>query len=86
MLCLSRKVGEVIYIVNEDTGDVITLTVNDIQRGAPPKVSLGIDADQHYRIIRKELYDRSKLPKTETQMPVAEQVVVDRGIHFNEAV
>jgi len=47
MLCLSRKVGERIFI-----GDGITLVVVAIRGG---KVRLGIEADEETRIVRAEL-------------------------------
>ena len=47
MLVLSRKVGERIVI-----GDEITVVVNRVSGN---RVSLGIDAPEHVRIVRGEL-------------------------------
>lgn len=47
MLVLSRKVGEKILI-----GDDIVLSVSKIQGS---KVTIGIDAPKHVRIIRSEI-------------------------------
>jgi carbon storage regulator len=54
MLCLSRKLGEKIYI-----GNNITITVIDIDRG---KVRLGIDAPRDIQIDRAELVDPPQDP------------------------
>lgn len=50
MLILSRKTGEVIKI-----GDEVTLHVIDISKGF---VKIGIDAPEHIKILREEVYER----------------------------
>ena len=54
MLVLSRKVGEKLVI-----GDDIVVTVNRI---AGQRVSLGVEAPGHVRIVRSELaYEETQL-------------------------
>lgn len=53
MLCLSRKVGERIFI-----GDDIVITVFEAERG---KARLGLEAPEHVKIYREEI--RDQLPK-----------------------
>jgi carbon storage regulator len=50
MLVLSRKVGEKLVI-----GDQITVVVNRVSGN---RISLGIDAPPHVRIVRGELHSR----------------------------
>ena len=52
MLILSRKTGEVIKI-----GDDVTLHVVEISKGF---VKIGIDAPEHIKILREEVYERIK--------------------------
>jgi carbon storage regulator CsrA len=49
MLVLSRRIGEKLVI-----GDQITISVNRISGN---RVSLGIDAPPHVRIVRSELHE-----------------------------
>jgi carbon storage regulator CsrA len=61
MLVLSRKANETITITNEQTGEVLTIMLCEVSwldnRGeqVEPKGRLGIDAPDHYRIMRTEL-------------------------------
>lgn len=62
MLCLSRKLGEKIYI-----GENICITVVDIDRG---KIRLGIEAPQDIPIARGELRNKNnqnQQPETKQQ-------------------
>jgi carbon storage regulator len=52
MLILSRKTGEVIKI-----GDEVTIHVIDINKGF---VKIGIDAPEHIKILREEVFERVK--------------------------
>lgn len=59
MLCLYRKCGEKIYLVHEQTGERIELTMLEHSKA---KGRIGIDAPQGWRILRAELLDE---PETE---------------------
>ena len=59
MLVLSRKIGERVCIDSDISFVVVEVTGN--------RVRIGIDAPEHIRIIREELYDplaRSPAPPT----------------------
>lgn len=74
MLVLSRKKDEVIFIVNDNTGEVIT--IKNCGGG-----KIGLDGPQHYKFIREELYHRAK-DRATSSPPETTPVVVDRKIHF----
>jgi len=58
MLLLTRKVGEVIYITDKDTGKEVVLIISDIQNN---KVKIGLeDNDQNYTFLRKEVREREE--------------------------
>jgi carbon storage regulator CsrA len=82
MLVLGRKVGEKTYIVNEETGDIITFTIVETRGKA---VSVGLDGPKKYAFIREEVYDRYKDKKPVTLEPSREPELVDRSIHFSGA-
>ena len=53
MLCLTREIDQVIYIENPDTGERLSLVINDIKG---KRVRLGfVDPKLSFRILRKEL-------------------------------
>ena len=80
MLVLTRRKDEIIYILNEATGDLVTLT---ILGNSGSQVRVGLDGPQHLKFIRKELFDRTKEPKSGDILPFPEiNTVVDRKIHF----
>lgn len=54
MLVLTRKIEEKIIIGNEDK---IVITILKVQGG---KVSIGIQADKKWQIVRKELLDEEE--------------------------
>jgi len=57
MLMLTRRAGERIFIMNESMQKVeICITVNFLRGG---QVSLGIDADNSYTILREEVFLRN---------------------------
>jgi sRNA-binding carbon storage regulator CsrA len=58
MLLLTRKIGEVIYIIDNETGHEVTLIVSDIQ---PNNVKIGLeDNDRRYTFLRKEVRMREE--------------------------
>lgn len=57
MLILTRRQGERIFIMDEDVNEIkLCITVNSINGG---QVSIGIDADKSYTILREEVFLRS---------------------------
>jgi carbon storage regulator CsrA len=58
MLLLTRKIGEVIYIIDNETGKEVTLVVSDIQQN---NVKIGLeDNDKNYTFLRKEVREREE--------------------------
>jgi len=58
VLILTRTQGEVIYIQDNDTGEVITLLVSKIQRNT---VALGLEGNkERYTFLRKEVLERQQ--------------------------
>ncbi len=55
MLTLTRRLDETIVI--GDGKDKIEITVREIRRN---QVRLGVEAPQHVKIFRKELFDRER--------------------------
>jgi sRNA-binding carbon storage regulator CsrA len=56
MLMLTRRAGERIFIIGPDMQEVqICISVNWMDSG---RVSLGIDADKTYTILREEVFLR----------------------------
>lgn len=53
MLCITRKIGERVYI-----GEQVCVTVLDVQRNGA--VKLGIDAPADLRILREELREKEQ--------------------------
>jgi carbon storage regulator CsrA len=79
MLVLTRKENELIYIVNDETGDVVTVSINEVRSD---RVKVGIQADQKYKIIRAEIYEKYKKGAA-TKPCIQEPLEVDRAIHFS---
>lgn len=71
MLCISRNSGEVFVLIDDREDEPLAVvSVVDIQG---PKCRLGINAPQHIKILRKEVYDRSKgEPNPRATMTAAE--------------
>jgi carbon storage regulator CsrA len=58
MLLLTRKIGEVIYIIDNETGKEVTLIVSDIQQN---NVKIGLeDPSRQYTFLRKEVREREE--------------------------
>ena len=57
MLVLSRKIGEVIHIDEDEFGLHVEVTIIDVERG---KVRVGISAPRNVKIFRQELVRRNR--------------------------
>lgn len=54
MLVLARRKAESIVLLHQGTGELIEITPTQIQQN---QVRIGIEAKQHWKIIRSELIE-----------------------------